>query len=187
MDYNKLIYVTLFVVVVALVLSGVFTYQLMKPKRTRAYNFKEFPHVFGEDQEIKIVIRDNPISEDKEVAGDLVVFFNKHGYEARIIRYKQLGGLYDNEVIFLGTCDMVPKAEFLNLFADCSSLYPNTGVTWIIRANNHTLMSIAGYYPKDTLEMGVVLTNYKEYKLKETNTKFYVFGEMGNLTIRRID
>lgn len=130
----------------------------------------KYPYVYIENNTFnsKIIAGDSA-PDDELVAIQNYLYHLMKNYEMRpdtLIQYKHLsGGLFDQNAIFIGTCNMEPYNKFVNLFTDCLSLEDNTAVMRIVETNNITIIELIGKDFKDTEEAITVLTNYQDYNL----------------------
>ena len=99
-----------------------------------------------------------------------------------LLEYDQIGGIYDKNAIFIGTCHIKVKNKFVNLFMDCLSMEENVGMIRLVEKDDIKIIQVVGYELKDTREAVSVLMNYKDYDL--SGKEIQVRGDAGNLTIR---
>jgi len=129
----------------------------------------KYPNVFLDGRTFNAVIVMDDFSPDNELI--IAQNFLEHlmsKYKIKpytLIQYKHLNGLYNQNTIFIGTCNTNPHNKFVNLFIDCLSMEDNIGIIRLVEKENVTIISVVGKDFKDTEEAVNVLINYEKYDL----------------------
>lgn len=154
-----------------------------KPVKEGLNNYPDF-FLNGKTFNSKIVVDDQSPEEDFITAQNFLESLDKK-YNLKpdtLIHYSQLGELYGQNTIFIGTCNTNPKNRFVNLFLDCLSMEKNIGMIRLVEKDDVTIVEVVGYDSKDTEETINVLMNSKDYDL--SGREIQVRGDSPNLEVR---
>lgn len=152
-------------------------------------NLSYYPLYFIEEGEFNgiVVVDDDAPQSDIDAANDVVAGLRKAvqkgEHSITLTTYTEIRGLYSQNAIFIGTCDLNPRNRFVNLFADCLSL-PNGHAIIKVYSNNDsgvTIVHIIGKSLDDTLRAGKVLKDYDKYELR--SNQVFVKGQLDRIYV----